>query len=173
MSASLTKSLNDASPSLSTLYSDHNGWLKQWLQQHLGCAERAADLAQDTFVRILLKDTFPSIEKPRAYLSTIAHGLVLNHWRRQALERAYLELLTAQPVNVHPSEEEKQLMLEKLQQLAIALEGLPLRCKQVFLMARLDGMSYQHIATELNITVNMVQKAMGKAIANCYQTLYE
>ena len=173
MSISLPMPGNGPSKCAAALYSDHNGWLKQWLQQHLGCADRAADLAQDTFVRILLKDTVPSIEKPRAYLSTIARGLVLNYWRRQALEQAWLDMLATQPVEVYPSEEEKELMLEKLQQLAAALDGLPVRCKRIFLMARLDGLSYQQIAVELDITVNVVQKAMSKAMANCYRILYE
>ncbi|MDU5679729.1 sigma factor, partial [Pseudomonas aeruginosa] len=39
-------SLHDA---VSHLYQDHHGWLQGWLRRRLGCAENAADLAQDTF----------------------------------------------------------------------------------------------------------------------------
>ncbi len=162
-----------AAPSLDALYSEHNGWLKRWLQQRLGCPERAADIAQDTFVRILLKETPPQIEKPRAYLTTIANGLVINHWRRQALEQAYLEILQQQPEPIVPSHEETALVIEKLEQLARMLDGLPIRAKQVFLLARLDGLAYKQIAERLDISVNMVQKAMTLAIANCYHALYD
>ncbi|WP_049298462.1 sigma factor, partial [Pseudomonas aeruginosa] len=41
-------SLHDA---VSHLYQDHHGWLQGWLRRRLGCAENAADLAQDTFAR--------------------------------------------------------------------------------------------------------------------------
>ncbi|OPL22089.1 hypothetical protein B5L72_34410 [Pseudomonas aeruginosa] len=35
------------------LYSEHHGWLQNWLRGKLGCAADAADLAQDTFSRML------------------------------------------------------------------------------------------------------------------------
>ena len=63
-------------------------------------------------------------------------------------------------------------MLEALLQLANVLDGLPERCKTVFILARIDGLSYQTIADQLDISVNMVQKAMSKAMLNCYQVLY-
>lgn len=39
--------------SVETLYSEHHGWLQNWLSRRLGCPSLAADLAQDTFVRLL------------------------------------------------------------------------------------------------------------------------
>lgn len=47
---------------LEDLYSGHHGWLRSWLQKRLQCSETAADLAQDTFVRILLKEQPPEVE---------------------------------------------------------------------------------------------------------------
>jgi RNA polymerase sigma factor (sigma-70 family) len=156
-----------------SLYRDHRGWLHQWLRQRLGCSETAADLAQDTFIRILSKETAPQPESPRAYLSTIAKGLMFNHWRRQALEQAYLEILALQPEPESPSLEEQHLVVETLLQLAQILEGLPDRDKQIFLMARLDGLKYQEIADRLNINVNRVQKAMVRCMQQCYRVLYD
>lgn len=159
--------------SIHCLYSSHHNWLRHWLQKHLGCNETAADLAQDTFVRILLKESAPSINKPRAYLTTIAKGLMFNHWRHQALEQAYTQWLSEQPELLSPSLEEQQQMLETLIQLEEVLNGLSQRSKQVFLLSRLDGLTYQKIALKLNITEIMVQKAMTKAMHNCYRVLYD
>ena len=39
---------------LHTLYSDHHHWLTGWLRRRLGCPQNAADLAQDTFVKVLV-----------------------------------------------------------------------------------------------------------------------
>ncbi|MEN0035513.1 MAG: sigma-70 family RNA polymerase sigma factor [Cellvibrio sp.] len=155
------------------LYSSHQGWLRDWLRKRLGCSETAADLTQDTFIRLLLKDNAPQLESPRAYLSTIAKGLMINHWRRQALEQAYLDLLAAQPEPLLPSLEERQLVVEALLQLAEILDGLTPRDQQIFLLARLDGLKYQEIADQLNITVNSVQKAMVRATHKVYQILYD
>ena len=38
---------------IETLYGDHHGWLRGWLRKKLGNAFDAADLAHDTYVRIL------------------------------------------------------------------------------------------------------------------------
>jgi len=158
---------------LHMLYCNHHNWLRGWLRKQVGCSETAADLAQDTFIRILLKETTPQLDSPRAYLSTIARGLMANHWRRQALEQAYLALLASRPEPLVPSVEEQHLVLETLLQLAEVLEGLPRRDKQIFLLARLDGLKYQEIAGRLGISLNMVQKAMVRAMHNCYRLLYE
>lgn len=41
------------SPDIALLYSDHHGWLVGWLRRRLGNPCDAADLDQDTFVRVL------------------------------------------------------------------------------------------------------------------------
>jgi RNA polymerase sigma factor (sigma-70 family) len=166
--ADLTQSAN-----IHNLYSSHHGWLRGWLHRRMGCSETAADLAQDTFIRILLKESAPQPDSPRAYLSTIARGLMINHWRRQALEQAYLDVLLLQPEPLTPSAEEQHLVVETLLQLAQVLDGLPRKDKQIFLLARLDGLKYQAIADRLDISVNRVQKAMVRGMQQCYRVLYD
>jgi DNA-directed RNA polymerase specialized sigma24 family protein len=81
------------SASVAVLYQDHHGWLQAWLRKKLGCAYHAADLAHDTFVRILSSRRESLGREPRALLTHIAKGLVIDHWRRQEVERAYLEVI--------------------------------------------------------------------------------
>lgn len=65
---------------IATLYRDHHSWLHGWLRLKLSDAHRAADLVQDTFVRLLsAKSTSPSdtaLREPRAYLRTVANRLL-------------------------------------------------------------------------------------------------
>jgi RNA polymerase sigma-70 factor (ECF subfamily) len=97
------------------LYTAYHGWLEGWLRQRLACHETAADLAQDTFLRVLAKRRpVAGLRRPRAYLATIAHGMVVNHWRRQEIERAYLEALTQRPQAWAPSPEERELIVAAL-----------------------------------------------------------
>ncbi|MDH2051580.1 sigma factor [Achromobacter marplatensis] len=77
---------------IAMLYRDHHSWLHGWLRLKLGDAHRAADLAQDTFVRLLsANSTSPSdtaLREPRAYLRTIANRLLVDHgggWRSSAV----------------------------------------------------------------------------------------
>jgi len=79
--------------------------------QKLGNAFDAADLAQDTFTRILGTRDLAGIKEPRAYLTTVAKGLVINWYQRQALERAYLEALALLPEPQAPSAEQRYIIL--------------------------------------------------------------
>ncbi len=74
--------------SVESLYSGHHRWLQGWLRGKLGNAFDAADLAHDTFVRILVDRNAHAVREPRSYLATIANRVVVDHYRRQALERA-------------------------------------------------------------------------------------
>ncbi len=156
---------------IESLYCDHHGWLQAWLRRRLGNSSDAADLAHDTFLRILGRGQREQIWEPRAYLATIANGLVVSHWRRRELERAWLEALAAQPEAVSPSPEERALILETLEQIACMLDGLPARCREIFLLSQLEGLTYPQIAARLETSVNVVQKAMTRAVGHCFRIL--
>ena len=87
---SLRSAVND-------LYCDHHGWLNGWLRKRLGNAFDAADLTQDTFVRVIKARSALDIREPRPYLSRIAKGLLIDLIRRRSLEQAYLEALATLP----------------------------------------------------------------------------
>lgn len=160
------------SQSITALYSDHHGWLQAWLRRKLNCSHQAADLAQDTFVRLLTRPEPQLLREPRAYLTTVARGLVINHWRRQTLEQAWLDELAARPEATSPSPEERRLILETLEEIARLLDGLPPRVRDIFLRSQLEGQTYPVIAEQMGISVNIVQKAMIRATTQCYKALY-
>ena len=159
---------------LHRFYADHHGWLNGWLRRQLGCSQRAADLAQDTFVRVLSKDDdMAAIREPRAYLHTIAKGLLINHWRRRQIEQAYLDALALQPEPVAPSPESQALLVEPLLRLDAMLAQLPTRVRSAFLMSQLHGMTYAAIATELGVSERMVKKYMAQAMLHCLMLVAE
>lgn len=167
-------SVPDQAPSLSieTLYCNHHRWLQDWLRRKLGNSLDAADLAHDTFVRVLRGAQRDVIREPRAYLATIANGLVVSHWRRQAIEQAWLDTLAAQPTPTASSPEHRSLILETLEEIALLLDGLPARVREIFLQSQIDGLTYPQIAANLGVSVHIVQKAMTRAVAQCYKALY-
>jgi len=150
------------------LYVDHHGWLHGWLRRRIGCTETAADLAQDTFLRLVRRaGEDAGVHEPRAYLSTIARGLLANHWRREALEQAYLEALAALPAPTAPSPEDRELALEALHRIDAMLSRLPERPRSAFLMAQLDGLTYRAISAELGVSERMIKKYMARAMYEC------
>ena len=79
------------------LHREHHDWLHGWLQKRLGCSEVAADLTQDTFVRVLRSERAEPLQHSRQFLLTIAKGLSIDLFRRRSLERRYLEALATFP----------------------------------------------------------------------------
>lgn len=156
------------------LYTRHHSWLKQWLMKRLGEAADADDLAQDTFVRIIrARRPVNDLHSPLAYLATIANSLLINRWRRLAVERAYAEVLAAQPEQYEISPEARHLLIETLTQLDELLHGLAPRVREIFLLSQLDGLTYKQIAAQLGLSVDQVQRAMIKALDRCYASQFE
>lgn len=158
---------SDSQAALRHLYADHNHWLRNFLHKRLGCVETSADLAQDTFVRLLVREDAGQLRRPRAYLGRIALGLAANHWRRKDIERAYLEALAQQPQTAVPSPETHHLVIETLQRLDTLLRGLPDKVRQAFLLSRLDGLRYRDIANRLDVSERMVKNYMAQAMLHC------
>ena len=153
------------------LFRAHNAWLTGWLRRRLGCPHSAADLAQDTFIKVLgARDTQQIIE-PRAFLTTIARRVLSNHYRRQDLERAYYQALSELPESVAPSEEERAIILETLVELDQLLDGLPGPVRSAFLMSQVDGLSHGEIASALGISIATVKRHLNKAALRCYFAL--
>lgn len=152
---------------IETLYSEHHNWLCGWLRKRLGCFDHAADLAQDTFIRVLLQRKAPELREPRAYLSSIARSLMIDMFRRRALEQAYLETLALRPEAEDISPETRHLIIETLLEIDQLLDGLGPRTRDIFLMAQLDGLSYVQIGRELNVSVTTVKKHAARALTHC------
>ena len=152
------------------LYEAHHGWLQGWLRRKLGCSQHAADLAQDTFVRILgaRLDKLHEVQEPRAYLTTVARGLVIDHYRRRELERAWLESLAHLPEAVAPSPEHRQLVLEALMAVDRLLDGLSPKARAAWLHSRLDGLTHAEIAGLLGVSVSRVRQYLATAARQCY-----
>ena len=155
-------------PDVGQLYVQHHGWLNQWRRRQLGCTDHAADLAQDTFLRLMARGSdITTLREPRAYLHTIAKGLLINYWRRRDVERAYLEALAATPEACAPSPEARLLIIETLVRIDSMLAALPDRARQAFLLSQLDGLSYAVIAERLGVSERMVKKYMARAMFQC------
>ena len=158
-----------SSQAIAGLYSSHHGWLLRWLRGKLPCADQAADLAHDTFVRLLAapQAAMPALREPRAYLTTVAQRLLIDHYRRLSLEQAWLEALAQQPELLMQSPEERLIILQALQRLDAMLGGLPDAVRSAFLMAHVDDLGYAEIATRLGISERTVKRHLVQAFEQC------
>ena len=148
---------------IATLYADHHGWLQGWLRKKLGSTACAADVAQDTFMRLLDREEAVAAREPRAFLATVAQRVLFNHYRRQKLEQAYLDVLAQLPPLHAPSPEERALLLSTVFELDRMLDGLPPPVKRAFLLRQLDELPQEDIARRLGISLATVKRHLQRA----------
>ena len=159
---------------ISDLYCEHHGWLFGWLRRKLGCAHNAADLAQDTFARILnARESVATLREPRAFLSTTARRLIIDQVRRKHIENAYLQELamTAEALEGFQSPEHILSTLEALEHIAFMLEGLHDNVRQAFVLYYLDGLTQSEIARQLGLSDRTVRKYLIQALLHCSHSL--
>lgn len=150
-----------------TWYRNHHGWLRGWLQRKLKSSDDAADLAQDTFIRLLAGRDLQLVRTPRAYLTTVARALLANHFRRRDIEQAYARELAASPDLAAASAETRAIILEALHEIATLLDGLPRKVRTAFLLSQLECLPQAEIATRLGVSVSSVKKYILKALSHC------
>ena len=163
---------NPHSELVGALYRDHRGWLLAWLRRNVACPQRAEDLSQDTFVRLLGRTELQAPREPRAFLAAIAKGLLFDYFRRAALEQAWLNELMLIPEAEQPSPEAQQLILEDLKAIDRMLSKLSSKSRAAFLHCRLDGMTHAEIAERLGVSVPRVRQYLAQGIRQCYIALY-
>jgi RNA polymerase sigma-70 factor (ECF subfamily) len=131
--------------------------------------EDAADLLQETFVRVLRRGQFEAVDNPPALLHQIAINLVRDFVRRRKTEASHFEFGDL-PEDVPSSEvpaEERIAHQQRLRCLRAAADTLPPRCREVFIMAAFEDVPLDEIAKRLDISRNMVEKHMRFALHRC------
>lgn len=155
----------DFAAKLSATFTEQQDSLKRFLQRRLGNAALAEDLAQETWIRAVSAETPAIIGNPRAYLFRIAANLAIDHQRHVGRG---VEVETAEQVEVAdraPSPEDVALHRSEVARLLQVVDGLPPRCREVFLLAKFEDLTYAEVAARLGISRNTVIKHMVAALA--------
>lgn len=153
---------------LTLLFNKYRGVLLSHLTRLVRSPEDAAELMQETYLRIMSRAQLAEFESiARAYLFQTATNLARDHFRRQRW-RAH-EPLESVPEPEAPrtssSPEELALWGEAMELLGAALRAMPEATRAVFVRARLDNRSYANIARELGISVRTVERRMSEAMS--------
>ena len=133
--------------------------------------DQAEDLSQEVFVRMWNKRTELVITTSlKAYLYTAAKNLALNEiqksQRHAELNQVFLQKIEQE--DVVEREAEAALWQERIED---ALQELPPRCREVFVLSKFEGMSYQEIAEVMQISPKTVENQMGKALSMLRKSL--
>jgi len=147
------------------LFAQHARAVKRYLFGIIPKIDIAEDLTQEAFVR-LQSSSRNHLESPRGFLFRTAHNLALDHLRRD--RRVPIDELdditTASLADAGPSPEEQVAARQELAIMRAIILELPPKCRQVFLLVRLEGLSHRDVAAEMGMSQTMVRKYLARAV---------
>jgi RNA polymerase sigma factor (sigma-70 family) len=152
-----------------TFFQQYYGELLRFLTAKLGCREQAADVVQDTFLRVRGVKDLAAVDQPRAFLYKTALNLTVDLFRRQRIrsERMTELDMTEHLPSTTPRQDDAVEAKERVRLLHEAIAELPPKCRQVFLLHKFMDLPHAEIAARLGISKNMVEKHVMKAMAHC------
>lgn len=149
---------------LKALYEDYYGVLCNQVFRMIRDRNRTEDIVQELFIELWKKrEKLSEVQHLGAYLRRSARNRTLNALRAQKIQWDDLES-TSELSDLQP-DAQAQLQEEELKvEIAQAIDALPDRCRQIFILSRYEDMSYKEIAAELSISIKTVENQMSKAL---------
>jgi RNA polymerase sigma-70 factor (ECF subfamily) len=132
-------------------------------------SQDAADLAQESWSRLMRYRQGQSPASLRSLLFTIARNVLKNHWRWSSLHQIEQATdFTGLDVASEVPDVERQWQARRhLEALEATVAGMPDKRRTVFLLSRIEGLSNAQVAERCGISVKMVEKHLAKAIVQC------
>lgn len=156
---------------LSHLYDRERRRLECQVQRSVGCRATAADIVHDIFLRLWERaDSWAG--NPAAFLNRAARNAAVDHLRAERVRRSHAE-------QAPPDADEAAAPLERIaarqdmERLHAAIAGLPERTRQIFLLNRVEQVSFREIALRCGLSERGVARHMARAVETCAAALRE
>jgi RNA polymerase sigma-70 factor (ECF subfamily) len=137
----------------------HEADLRAWLRRSGSPPADVDDIVQEAYCRLAALDSVAHIGNGRAYLFRTARNIAIEKIRRARIVRidCVTEIDALNVVDDEPSPERIVAGRRELGRVQRLIEGLPERCRQIFTLRRIHGLSQREVATRLGVTENVVE----------------
>jgi RNA polymerase sigma-70 factor (ECF subfamily) len=158
--------MSDIRQKLLATFTEQQAALTRFLRRRLGDKALAEDLTQETWIRAASTNRAMAIDNPRSYLFRIAGNLALDHQRHVGLgiEVEAGESVTDAVPDPSPTPESVVRYKREFTRFLGAVDRLPPRCREVFLLVKVHGLKYSEVAARLGISKNTVMVHVVNAL---------
>jgi RNA polymerase sigma factor (sigma-70 family) len=166
----LSGDLGPSTNPIERLFREHNDSLLRFLRTRLRSDADAREAAQEAYVRLLQLDQADQPSFLRAYLFKIAANVATDMLRRRSVRARQTPTDESGPSDFIDQEE----VLDARQQMQLvqeAIDELPPRCRQAFLLKRDDEMATLQIGEQLGVSDRMVRIYLTRAIEHIQHAL--
>lgn len=161
-------SLQSDRETLHVLSRKYRDVLRRYFLRRRFSHEEAEDSTQDVFARLARKGGLADLLNLQAYLFETASSVATDRYRRNAARQADSHQSYDETIHAPPdfSLEEVHQGRSDVERLIAALNELPERSRNAFILARMEGLNHSEIARLLGISVSAVEKHVIKAAAH-------
>ena len=144
----------------------HEADVRRWLARTVRSREDVDDIVHEAYCRLASLDGVAHIANPRAYFFQTARSLVLERIRRTRIVRieAVAEIEALNIVDDEPSPERITAARRELERVKRLIDGLPQKCRRVFELRKIDGLSQKEIAAKLGVSENTVEAQSARGL---------
>jgi RNA polymerase sigma-70 factor (ECF subfamily) len=163
--------MESCAEAISRLFRENNRVLVRYLTARLQSEQEAREVAQEAYVRLLQMATPGSPEFFRAYLFKTATNLAIDRLRHRRVRYRVEQAETPEAwtsARCDEGDPAKLLVARELtEQLVSFLQELPPKCRAVFRLHRLEGLSQKEVAARLGFSERMVRRYVTYAMVYC------
>ena len=145
--------------------------MTRFSQAYVIAEEDAENIVQDIFLYLWEHpEVFKTIDNMDAFLFTLVKNRCLNFLKHNLyIKKRTLETAEEQEMQMNlyslQQFDESFLTISEVENLIDEVIGkLPERCREIFILSRMEGLKYKEIAERLNISVNTVENQMSIAL---------
>jgi RNA polymerase sigma-70 factor (ECF subfamily) len=128
----------------------------------------AEDVVQETCERLIRAQSTDKIDNVinlKAYMYSTARNITLNEFRRNKNRQKALETIKVQEEQSPPTDTESTIEAQQdLQQVLEAINTLPPKCREAFILRHVEQLSYKEIAERQNVSIGTVEKHLAKGV---------
>lgn len=151
----------------------HEAMLRAWLMSRVRSPDEIDDIVQEAYLRVLRARSQGALESPKAYLFSIARNIAFDRLRHHRIARTepLVENGTSDVLDDCESIPETVSRNQELALLTEAIQSLPDRCRQIFTLRKVYGLSQREIAQKLGLSENTVSAQLTIGIHKCTEFL--